>query len=83
VNCKNKACARAPDSKRAKARKGGRYCSDTCAIYVRVREFRARLKAGIGLVKCEACGGKGLREATFEDMKREKMRGDINQDPSD
>ncbi len=77
TKCKNKPCARGPEGKRAKARKGGRYCSDTCATYIRVRKMRARLKAGIGLVKCESCGGKGLREATFEDMKREKMRGDL------
>jgi len=77
TKCKNKSCARSPDGKRAKARKGGLYCSDTCGTYVRVRELRARFKAGIGLVKCESCGGKGLREATFEDMKQEKMRGDL------
>ncbi len=76
--CKNKPCARGPTGKRAKARKGGRYCSDTCATYVRVRELRARLKAGIRLERCQPCDGTGFVKATFEDLKREKMRGDLN-----
>lgn len=58
--CKNKSCARGPDGKRAKARKGGRYCSDTCATYVRVRQLRARLKAGVKLIRCGACAGSGF-----------------------
>jgi hypothetical protein len=57
--CKNKSCARGPDGKRAKARKRGGYCSDTCATYVRVRTLRARRKAGVTLERCEACGGSG------------------------
>ena len=77
TNCANKSCARGPKGKRAKARKGGLYCSDTCATYVRVRRLRARLKAGIRLKRCAACDGTGFMKATFEDLKREKMRGDL------
>jgi len=62
--CKNKPCARGPDGKRAKARKGGRYCSDTCASYVRMRRLYARKKAGVKLEKCQPCKGTGFVKAT-------------------
>ena len=61
--CKNKTCARGPDKKRAKARKRGGYCSDTCATYVRVRTLRARRKAGVKLERCGACKGTGFVKA--------------------
>lgn len=64
--CANKSCARGPKGKRAEARRGGRYCCDTCSIYVRVRRLRKRRKDGVKLVPCDRCEGSGYVKADID-----------------
>lgn len=60
TKCANESCTRSPKGRRAKARKGGRYCSDTCATYVRVLRLRKRQKDRVKLVACGRCCGSGF-----------------------